>query len=96
MRRFVRFVTILIPIIAATLASGSTVVPAGNVSGTWTAGGSPYLVEGNISIAPGTLLTIEAGVSVIFQGTYGLTVSGILEAAGTEADSIRFTPSTSW
>jgi parallel beta-helix repeat protein len=82
--------------LAVTPALGETYVPGGNVSGTWTVEGSPYLVQGSISIASGTQLIIEAGVSVQFLGVYSLTVSGVLEAAGTEADSIRFTAVSSW
>ena len=67
-----------------------TNIPAGLVSGTWTTSGSPYNIQGNIQISNGTTLTIEPGVSVIFQGTYKLNVKGRLLAIGTETDSITF------
>jgi hypothetical protein len=38
------------------------------------------------------MLTIEPGVDVNFQGLYGLNVNGLLEAVGTETDSIHFFP----
>jgi PKD repeat protein len=76
---------------------GGTGIPGGNVSGTWTATGSPYRILGNITIPSGSTLTIEPGVNVEFQGDYQLTVKGYLQAIGTEADSIHFTTaSTSW
>ncbi len=70
-----------------------TPVPAGDVSGTWTASGSPYLIQGDIQIQPGTTLTIEPGVTVEFQGNYGLDVYGNILAVGTPTDSIIFIPS---
>ncbi len=64
---------------------------SGQQSGTWIADSSPYLVVGDIIVAPGQTLNIEAGVEVNFQGHYKLTVNGDLQAIGTESDSIFFT-----
>jgi predicted outer membrane repeat protein len=61
------------------------------VSGTWRAAGSPYLIEGEITIPADSTLIIEPGVEVIFQGYYKLVVNGFLDAVGTETDSILFT-----
>jgi hypothetical protein len=69
----------------------STIVPAGNVSGTWTLAGSPYNVQGSIQILDGTTLTIQPGVTVNFQGMYKLNVQGRLLAIGTLSDTINFT-----
>lgn len=88
MRRAIPFFFLLL--ISANLFS-QTNIPNGTVSGTWTAAGSPYLVQGNIMIANGTTLTIQPGVTVSFQGSYRMLVNGRLIAAGTAADSIRFT-----
>jgi hypothetical protein len=76
--------------IAAT--SADTIIPAGYVSGTWTVGGSPYQIQGNITIHADSTLRIEPGVEVEFQGDYGLTVIGLLEAIGTQTDTIYFFP----
>jgi hypothetical protein len=73
-----------------------TIVPGGYVSGTWTAAGSPYLVQGNITIHTDSTLTIQPGVEVNFQGYYSFTVNGYLHAIGTVTDSIHFTASTNW
>ena len=63
----------------------------GNVSGTWTMEREPYVADAALSIAQNDTLIIEPGVTVIFPGRYGFTISGILVAAGTEEDSIFFT-----
>ena len=49
--------------------SADTIVPGGYVSGTWTAAGSPYLVQGDITVHADSTLNIEPGVEVNFQGT---------------------------
>ena len=71
-------------------------VPGGYVSGTWTAAGSPYLVQGSILIHADSTLNIEPGVVVEFQGNYSFTINGFLQATGTAIDSIHFTAVTTW
>src|SRR6478735_11747317 len=68
-----------------------TNIPAGNVSGMWTKGQSPYVVNGDIIIAANQKLTIEPGVEIRFSGSYSLSVQGCLSATGIAGDSIRFT-----
>lgn len=74
-----------------TASFAQTHIYAGSVSGTWSTAGSPYLIEGEISIVSGQVLTIEPGVLVEFQDHYSLSVQGQLLAVGTVQDSIRFT-----
>jgi predicted outer membrane repeat protein len=74
-------------------------VPAGNVSGTWYKAQGPYIVDGDIALATGSTLTIQAGVDVVFSGHYNFVVNGRLLAIGNVTDSIRFyaqTPATGW
>ncbi len=72
-----------------------TTVYAGDVSGTWTASGSPYRIEGDITVPAGSTLTIEAGTEISFQNWYSLTVNGTLLANGTAGEPILFTGSAS-
>ncbi len=92
--------SVLPPALGGTaFALESTSVPGGDVSGTWDAAGSPYLIEGNITVPTGQTLTIEPGVEVLFQSWYKLTVNGTLLAQGTAASPILFTgpsPSPGW
>ncbi len=39
----------------------ATIIPGGNVSGTWDGSGSPYVVEGDITIPVGSSLAISTG-----------------------------------
>jgi len=83
---------ILILLLSTTnFGADSTIVEGGNVSGLWTAGDSPYLIFGNITIPVDSTLIIEPGVTVEFQGHYALEVQGRLLAVGTENDTINIT-----
>ncbi len=68
-----------------------TQIGEGKVSGVWNKEGSPYIVNGNISIERFQTLTIEPGVVVKFAENTGLLAYGRLIAVGTCTDSIRFT-----
>jgi len=54
---------------------------------TWTKAGSPYNLVASIVIPSGVTLTIEPGVVVNF-GNYHITVDGVLNARGTDAEKI--------
>jgi hypothetical protein len=76
-----------------------TDIPAGNVSGTWALSGSPFRINGEITVPDSQTLTIEPGVNVVFTGHYKFNVQGRLLAIGNVNDSISFTaqdPSTGW
>jgi hypothetical protein len=74
-------------------ANCQTPIPGGEVSGTWTLAASPYLIQGSIMIANDSVLTIEPGVIINFQGSYLFLILGQLNAYGTIQDSIHFTAS---
>jgi hypothetical protein len=63
---------------------------SGEQSGTWTQENSPYIVTGNVVVPAGQILTIQPGVSVLFNNDTQLTVNGQISAIGTINDSIRF------
>ncbi|MEX2964339.1 FlgD immunoglobulin-like domain containing protein [Microbulbifer sp. TYP-18] len=70
---------------------------SGSVSNTlvWTKGdGTPYTLNGNLTIPSGVTLWIQSGVEVIADGNYRMTVSGHLEVAGAAFDPVGFRPLT--
>ncbi len=89
----INLLTLAVLILLQTYAYSQTDVPAGSVSGTWTKEGSPYNVQGVITIDDGTTLVINPGVTVNFSGLQYMTVAGRLLAVGNETDSIDFTAS---
>jgi len=66
---------------------------SGSVSGVWDIVGSPYIAEDQITIDNDDVLTIDAGVEILFNGEYSFVIYGLLSARGEEEDSIRFGPS---
>ena len=62
-----------------------TDIPAGAVSGVWTAAASPFYINGEITIPNDSTLTIEPGVEVVFMGHYKFNVQGRLLALGTQS-----------
>ena len=91
MKNLVLIPTIFYLLVLTAVVSADTIIPGGYVSGTWTTGGSPFLIEGEITVHTDSTLTIQSGVEVNFQGHYKFIVEGILQAVGTEQDSILFT-----
>ena len=64
---------------------------SGDVSGTWNLAGSPYNIVGDTNIPIGNVLTIEAGVHIIFQDYYEFRIRGQLLANGADGNEILFT-----
>src|SRR3972149_4769189 len=84
-------------IVATLVASFAVPAFALDVSGpiagdsVWAAGDSPVRVVGDVEVAQGASLTIEAGVNVVFTGPYSLTVRGTLAGVGSRPARITFT-----
>jgi hypothetical protein len=72
-------ISILFILLLGAAAMAETPV-SGTVEGKWTKDASPYHVTGNVTIAKGTTLRIDPGVTVIFDGPYGVQVEGKLVA----------------
>ena len=84
-------ICIFILLFCSTLLFSQTTIPGGDVYGTWLQSGSPYLIEGEITIPNGETLIIDPGCLIEFQGHYKFNVQGRLLAEGTLTDSIKFT-----
>ncbi|MDI1449505.1 right-handed parallel beta-helix repeat-containing protein, partial [Polyangium sp. 6x1] len=88
-------------------AQAATTIPGGNIiNQTWTVAGSPYIVQGDITVPAGAKLTIQAGVEVQFGTSDGLatgrdtseveaTIRGTLEVQGTAASPVNFRSTSS-
>jgi hypothetical protein len=57
----------------------------------WAVVAAPYLVTGNIVVEQGVTLTVEPGVTVLFEKDKALNISGTLHARGTVTQPITFT-----
>lgn len=77
-------------VVTACIAKSATTINTPNVSGHWTLAGSPYLIQNDISVAGNTMLKIDPGVEVIFQGYFNLKVTGSLRCIGNAATPIVF------
>ena len=85
MKKFI----ILLSIVLLAFSLSATDV-SGDVSGNWTLADSPYHLIGDVNITSGNSLEIEAGVEIIADGNYEISVNGILTAIGGENDFILF------
>ncbi|UCC79641.1 MAG: right-handed parallel beta-helix repeat-containing protein [Candidatus Zixiibacteriota bacterium] len=83
--------------ISASIPKSSATDVSGDVWGEWTAAGNPYNVIGDLRVPPGSTLVIGPGCYIEFQGYYRFLVdaSAVLQAIGTEIDSIIFTTADS-
>jgi hypothetical protein len=100
MKLFLRTLTLFVVSLLSLFASdakaaATTVSGAINFDQSWTTAGSPYILDGSVSVASGVTLTIGAGVTVQARSsvalTYELLVNGNLVVNGTTASPVIFT-----
>lgn len=77
-------------VLISTCAFTQTIIPSGDVSGTWSLAASPYFVVGDILIPEDSTWIIEPGVVIELEHDVRVTVEGNILAIGTETDSIVF------
>ncbi|MDE3057711.1 MAG: right-handed parallel beta-helix repeat-containing protein [Bacteroidota bacterium] len=73
--------TILVVVFLVSVSNATTNV-SGTISkdSTWTSGGSPYMVTGSVTVGSGFTLTVDSGVTVLFQPGTNLYAYGNLHA----------------
>ena len=97
---------LLASISCPTSAHAQTTIPGGNIiNQTWSTAGSPYILQGDITVPAGAYLTIQAGVEVRANTSDAtgsgsdtshveIIVHGQLNVNGTSASPVRFTSAT--
>ena len=61
------------------------------VSGIWTYQNSPYIVKNHVVVPENSVLIIQPGVEIQFDGHYKFVINGLLQAAGISDSLIVFT-----
>ncbi|MBZ0263934.1 right-handed parallel beta-helix repeat-containing protein, partial [bacterium] len=85
------YVIIVVILLCVTLSNAQTEVSGTIVNEIWILENSPYLVVGDIQVAR---LTIQPGVSVIFEGDYHFDIDGAITAIGEQHAQISFAADT--
>ena len=62
-----------------------------SVDTTWDLAGSPYWIEGHVTVPNGVNLTIRPGVDVKFNGYYNIFIEGHIASVGTSSNRIHIT-----
>lgn len=62
----------------------------GNISGTWTPAGNPYIIACDSTVPSGQTLTIQPGVVVWLGSNVTLAANGLIQAVGTPSQRIKF------
>ncbi|HHE39480.1 MAG TPA: hypothetical protein ENL20_13075 [Candidatus Cloacimonetes bacterium] len=81
------FVLVVLVLIAGSIFATNV---SGDVSGTWDFAGSPYRIVGDTNIPIDEVLTIEAGVIVVFDDYYEFRIRGQLLVNGTSENKVYF------
>ncbi|MBU2651320.1 MAG: T9SS type A sorting domain-containing protein [Bacteroidetes bacterium] len=87
----VRFILFLSLMMSGLSTLTQTIIPGGFVSGTWDKSGSPYLVQGDVTVHSDSFLYILPGTEVRFGSDNGMDVYGVLKIIGVLNDSVFLT-----
>jgi hypothetical protein len=90
---------ILACLLASTFLSRAQTILSGNISGTWTTAGNPYIISANATVPTGQTLAIQPGVIVWIGQGLSINVNGGIQAVGTSPAHITFQapiPSQYW
>jgi parallel beta-helix repeat protein len=79
--------TIIMALVFVSVISAQTLV-SGNISGTWTPAGNPYVVVDNSTVPSSQTLNINPGVTIIIGSNLNLTVNGTILAVGNATNRI--------
>jgi hypothetical protein len=63
---------------------------SGNISGTWSPSGDPFIITDNATVQSGQMLTIQPNVTVWIASGVSITVNGGIQALGTTSQHITF------
>ena len=90
-----RFIKIISGLVAFSAVYATDV--SGNITSntTWTAADSPYNVTGDVGVPSSYTLTIEAGVTINFNGDYKILVQGKLIVNGSSGSKVTFNGASS-
>src|SRR5665213_3811493 len=69
---------------------GAQTILSGNISGTWSASGNPYIIADTATVRSGQTLTIQPGVIVWINSGVSIMVNGGIQASGTASQHITF------
>ncbi len=83
------WLALLAPLLACHAVRAQTLV-SGNISGTWTPAGNPYVATDNCTVPSGQTLTIQPGVIVWIGENHSITANGLIQAVGTPSQRITF------
>lgn len=83
------WLAVLALLLACHAAHAQTLV-SGNISGTWTPAGNPYIAVDNCTVPSGQTLTIQPGVIVWIGENSSIIASGLIQAVGTPSQRIAF------
>jgi hypothetical protein len=79
---------ILSCILASTFLSHAQTILSGNISGTWSPSGNPYIISDNANVPSSQTLTIQPGVVVWIGEGLSINVFGNIQAIGTASQRI--------